>query len=389
MKEKIQQHITTIDAFISSYQNEMVTINGGLPGIVIFYFHLYETTQDEVHYDNAVKHLELLYDALENELPKSYVFSSGLAGLGWFFNYIQRFIDIENPFDTAEFDETFLKAAQKELAVRNYEFLTGFSGILLYLLRKESTDTSLLSDFISEVHDAVFELKNPISFFELKDNYHPHPSINLGVSHGIYGFVAILNKLHAQNIQVEKCEALLRFIINFTFQHEKDAIAQGYFFPNRIGKDVTESSHSRLAWCYGDLGILSVLYTSSQVLYDTTLKEKAVSMLTYTTHRKDMESNLMNDIWLCHGTSGAAHIFQRLYTTTGIVDCKYAADYWYRKTLAQLDSGSPQIKPNHTRSGSYARKDITGFLLGYTGLGLALLSKLEKTMDWDEMILMS
>ena len=103
-----------------------------------------------------------------------------------------------------------------------------------------------------------------------------------------------------------------------------------------------------------------------------------------------MDTAMMNDVWVCHGTGGAAHIFQRLYQKTQIDDFKFAANYWYLKTLQQLDRGWPQIQPSYTRSGGYARKDLTGFLIGYAGLGLTLLSPLETTtMDWDEMILMS
>jgi lantibiotic modifying enzyme len=309
MKDHIYQHLGNIDFYIKSHRNELVTINGGLPAIIIFYFHLHETTQDVAHYNTAVTYLEELYDRLETDMPKHYMYSSGMAGLGWFFNYIQRFIDIENVFDTPENDAIFIEAAQRELQNRNYEFLTGFSGILLYLLHKESTDPSLLATFMDDVYDTVFALENPIAFFELPDNQHKHPSINFGVSHGMFGFVAVLNKLHKKNIQPQKCEALLRLIIEFTWQHKKDFIKDGRFFVNRIGKDIKTQRNCRLAWCYGDLGMLTVLLTSSRILKDTQLEATIIEMLINTTHRKDMETTMMNDVWLCHGTVGAAHIF--------------------------------------------------------------------------------
>ncbi|MEM6720080.1 MAG: lanthionine synthetase LanC family protein [Bacteroidota bacterium] len=390
METQINQHLGNIEYMIRSHHNELVAINGGLPGIIIFYFHLHETTQEVRYYNTAIEYLETLYDRLEHTMPKTYVHSSGLAGLGWFFNYIQRFIEIEHPFDSLEYDATFMKAARKELSIRNYEFFTGFSGIILYLLTKKSTNTSLLADFIDDVYEAIFSLEEPISFFRLADPHHKYPSINLGVSHGIYGFVAVLNKLHARQIQPKKCEALLRLLIDFTMNHKKDYITHGHFFSNRIGKGIKESRNARLAWCYGDLGILTVLHTSSEILKDTQLRETVEAMLINTTHRKDMDTTMMNDVWLCHGTGGAAHIFQRLYEKTEIADFKFAADYWYRKTLGQLNKGWPQIKPSFTRSGGYARKDVTGFLIGYAGLGLSLLSRVEHSnMDWDELILMS
>ncbi|EDP95918.1 lanthionine synthetase LanC family protein [Kordia algicida OT-1] len=390
MKEKIHLHLESIDFFIKSFDNKSITINSGLPGIIIFYFHLHEVTKETRHYDSAIHYLEILYDQLENDLPDSYLFSSGLAGIGWFFNYIRRFVEIENAFDTAEFDITFMEVAKNELKRKNYEFISGFSGILLYILSKENTDIQLLQTFVDDVHEDIFKLEDPISFFEQKDTRHEFPSINFGVSHGMYGFVAVLNKLFARQINPKKCEAILRLIINFTFKHKKDFITNGSFFPNRIGKTINQSNHNRLAWCYGDLGILTVLYTTSFLLKDIVLQKEVTTMLIHTTHRKDMEVLMMNDVWLCHGTSGAAHIFQRLYITTQIDDFKFAANYWYSKTLQQLDRGTPQIKSNHTQIGSYARKDVTGFLLGYAGLGLSLLSKLQTTtLDWDEMLLMS
>ncbi|WP_298519816.1 lanthionine synthetase LanC family protein [uncultured Kordia sp.] len=390
MEEKIHQHLQSIDFLIKSHRNELVTINGGLPSIVIFYFHLHEATQEERHYESAVLYLELLYDALEKSMPERYTYSSGLAGLGWFFSYIQRFIEIENPFDTPEFDSQFMAAAQKELSYYNYEYLIGYCGILQYLISKKSTDHALLYQFIDDVYKQIFSLEDPIIFFKQKDVRHKFPSINLGVSHGMFGFAAILNQLIAKQIHPEKCTTILKFIIDFTFEHEKDFVSEGRFFPDRIGGGIKENRNCRLAWCYGDLGILTVLYNSSIILKDDELQHKVTQMLINTTHRKDLNSTMMNDIWLCHGTCGAAHIFQRLYTTTQIDDCKFAANYWYRKTLEQLDKGSPQIRMNLTRSGSYARKDLTGFLTGYAGLGLSLLSKLPNAdMDWDRMILMS
>ncbi|WP_430408716.1 lanthionine synthetase C family protein [Kordia sp.] len=392
MKEKIHQHLESIAFFIQSYRNDSVTINGGLPGIIIFYFQLHQVTKDERHYDTAVQYLEVLYDQLETNMPTSYLYSEGLAGIGWFLNYIQRFITLENDFDTPDFDAVFLQIATTELKRKNYEFLNGFSGIVMYLLNKKSTDTSRLSSLVDIVHTEIFKLANPISFFERSDVQHKFPSINLGVSHGVYGFIAVLNKLYAKGINCVKCEAIIRLVIHFTFSHQKDYITHGTYFPNRIGKGITESAYSRLAWCYGDLGMLTVLLNTSIVLKDTKLQKVILKLLLNTTHRKDMETTMMNDVWLCHGTSGAAHIFQRLYQKTTINDFKFAADYWYLKTLEQLDRGSPQIKQNHTRLGSYARKDMTGFLNGYAGLGLSLLSALQTDdmdMDWDEMILMS
>ena len=239
-------------------------------------------------------------------------------------------------------------------------------------------------------HNEIFQLENPISFFEHTDAQHKFPSFNFGVSHGMYGFVAVLNKLLARKINPDKCEAMIRLIIDFTFKQQKDFVIDGVFFPNRIGKGIPDSKYNRLAWCYGDLGILNVLHTSSIFLKDIILQEKVIQMLVNTSHRKDMETTMMNDIWLCHGTSGAAHIFKRLYKSTEIKDFKFAADYWYMKTLEQLDRGSPQIKKSNSHLGSYARKDMTGFLNGYAGLGLSLMSALQTDdIDWDEMILMS
>ncbi|WP_298427654.1 lanthionine synthetase LanC family protein [uncultured Kordia sp.] len=390
MREKIHQHLQSIDFFIQSYQNDSVTINGGLPGIIIFYFQLHQVTKDEQHYDKAIHFLEILYDKLETEMPTSYLYSEGLGGIGWFLNYIQNFITIDNAFDTPEYDTMFFHVATSEFKRGNYEFLNGFSGILLYLLNKKSTDTSLLSAFIDRIHTEIFQLDTPISFFERSDAQHEFPSINLGVSHGMYGFIAVLNKLYTKRINCVKCEAMIRLVIDFTFSHQKDYITQGTFFPNRIGKGITESIHSRLAWCYGDLGILTVLLNSSTVLKDTKLQEVVIELLICTTHRKDLQTTMMNDVWICHGTSGAAHIFQRLYQKTQIDDFKFASNYWYLKTLAQLERSSPQIQQNPTRLGGYARRDMTGFLNGYTGLGLSLLSALQTDfMDWDEMILMS
>jgi len=392
MKEKISHHIETIAFAIQSHENTLPNINGGLPGTIIFYFHLHKLTKEERYYTLAVQYLEKFYDILEQGLPNSYLYSSGLGGIAWFLEYISQFIDIDNEFDTEEFDAAFFEAANEELHKRNFEFLSGFSGILLYLLKKKNRNNTFhqLTSFIDKLHDEIFANKDPLNFFQQQDDIHQFPSINLGVSHGIYGLVAMLNKVYAKGINPEKCKAILELIIQLTQENKKDFYTVGYFFPNRVGEGIKTLPSTRLAWCYGDLGILSVLYQTSMVLKDEALEKEVLDMLKLTSHRKDATLNLLDDVWLCHGTSGAAHIYKRLYMQTGIQDFKFASDYWYQKTLHQLDKGHLQIQKNLSRSGRYARKDLTGFLIGYSGLGLALISSISPhNPDWDEMILLS
>jgi hypothetical protein len=97
---------------------------------------------------------------------------------------------------------------------------------------------------------------------------------NLSLSHGIASIVALLCKILekcSSNLEVkENAELIIRKAINYILSNEIDFEKYKSHFPN-ISVDYYNDKQiygSRLAWCYGDLGIAYILLRAALVLDD-------------------------------------------------------------------------------------------------------------------------
>jgi len=150
-------------------------------------------------------------------------------------------------------------------------------------------------------------------------------------------------------------------------------------------------SGSRLAWCYGDLGIASALFFASKATSNKEWEEKAIEILKYSTKRLDLTENSVSDAALCHGTAGIAHIYGRIYNYTKIIDFQHSAEYWFNEALkmAKFFHGiAGYLSPNSDTNSNYVKQ--TGFLEGAAGIGLAMLAAVsDSEPSWDEALLLS
>src|SRR5699024_10935192 len=103
-------------------------------------------------------------------------------------------------------------------------------------------------------------------------------------------------------------------------------------FPSYIQISNKEQIGSRLAWCYGDLGIGMALYITARHLNNTDIERKSIDILGSTISRRTQDITGVVDACFCHGTCGIGHIYNRLYNYTNISMFKDASIYWFNKT---------------------------------------------------------
>jgi hypothetical protein len=97
------------------------------------------------------------------------------------------------------------------------------------------------------------------------------------------------------------------------------------------------------------------------------------------------------DAGLCHGAAGIGHVFNRLYQATGDMEMGKAAHAWFDDALARREPGTgiAGFSMAFGKDGS-ERVDEPGFLLGATGIGLALLGAVSEVEPaWDRVLLTS
>ena len=106
--------------------------------------------------------------------------------------------------------------------------------------------------------------------------------------------------------------------------------------------------------------------------------------------RRELTQNSVVDACLCHGTSGIALVFYRMWRNTRLPEFRRATDYWIEQTLkmARFDDGLAGYKTwQGTEKGYQSSQEL---LEGIAGIGLVLLSyyyDMEPT--WDKCLLLS
>ncbi|MCL2289636.1 MAG: lanthionine synthetase C family protein [Bacteroidetes bacterium] len=393
MKKKIDE----ITQILKSEIAPDIGILTGLGGQMLFCSKL------SAHKEISQSWLAHLRNVLEERLmDESYrsTHCSGLAGIGWLYEYLsqRKTIDYDTNALLEEFDFYLEKALKIFMTDKYYDFLHGAVGVALYFTKriiKKKELLYVLNSFLEDLEAiSISQEDGAIKWISTLGNHDPKWGYNISLSHGMASIVVILAKLYKINgIDRGKTEKLLRGAVKYVLAQEIDKDKYGSHFTNFALESTSTIHKSRLAWCYGDLGIASALYQAGIALQENTWINKALEIFLFTiTKRQNLKDSLAIDAALCHGTAGIAHIFYRIWWNTKLPEFKSAAGYWFNQTLkmAKLEDGLAGYKVFEALDGDPKWVSRYGLLDGISGIGLALLTYYyEMEPEWDECLLLS
>jgi hypothetical protein len=155
-----------------------------------------------------------------------------------------------------------------------------------------------------------------------------------------------------------------------------------------------EPDGSRIAWCYGDLGIAAALLITSRHCARADLGPFALE-LARGAARRPVEDSRVTDAGLCHGAFGNAHVFGRLHAATREPCLLEAATRWLAAGLAMRQPGrglagfrawQPLLPGEPARD---LWQESASLLEGTAGIGLVLLGYLTSVEPaWDEFLML-
>lgn len=355
--------------------------------LLILYYANYSKEQKFVVL--AEKYAEILLLRLPKELG-IHTFCSGLSGILYLFEFLreQDMIDIDISEYEREFEYYLIKEMKKDMYKTNYDFMHGAIGVGLYFLKKGANKQTIcdLVDFLYNTAE-----KDPVKkIFKWKsiiDHENQIEGYNIALSHGISSIILFLCRVVKSGIISEKIEEMLEGSVNYILSQHLDFSKWGCHFPSQSLENNSPLSRSRLAWCYGDLGVAISLWQAGKLLKNPSWKEKAMGVLRDSTRRLSLSENYVQDAGICHGSAGIAMIYRRLYHDTQEDDFAKASEYWLSQTLnlSRYDDGLAGYK---TKYGDEWIQDYT-ILTGISGIGLVLLSFLgDDKQEWDELFLL-
>ena len=163
------------------------------------------------------------------------------------------------------------------------------------------------------------------------------------------------------------------------------------FFPAIIMKNQVRQT-SRIAFCYGDLGIAAGLTTIATTLKNKYLLNEANKVAVNTARLALLLESYPNDIGLCHGAAGNGFLFSRLYKVHREEILKEAAIHQFRRLIDLKKEGSGIAGftsiDYDSKKETFYNKDDKGFINGTSGVGLSIISFLtnEKIQYWDNLL---
>ena len=397
MKELIKQKVDLIaECIFSRIENlskkeDSYGLYSGEFGVLLFLFYYSRYSKNKNHYLKTENYAESLFNRFFNETTL-HTFCGGISGVLYLFEFLREndFIDIDVSASQSLLDHYLISRMRLDIRQEYYDFMHGALGVGLYFLKKGSNHESIKSliDFLYQI--AEKDADNQI--FKWKSIINPEKNsigYNLSLSHGIASIIIFLSRAVDSGIKDEIVMEMLTGAVNYELSQQRNFSQFGFHFPNYIISDSQDTvSKSRLAWCYGDLGIGIALWQAGKVIDNANWKEKGLEVLLQSVQRQKSEYSSVIDAGICHGSAGLAMIFRRMYLETGRNEFKDAVNHWLYYTLhmARFEDGLAGYK-------TFIKDEWIcdySLLNGISGIGLVLLTYLEDDKQtWDEIFLIS
>lgn len=298
----------------------------GCRGIALFLLEYYKHCKSEVYYD---RHIELIEQELSfyGTHADNISFWSGVSGLGWLCNtIIAQNIDYEYNSGIEALNELFLYKMLNDnySGFFYYDGLHGNLGLSKYFMSLK--DHAAISSLVAKLSLSGITDGDMIKWKSNTRRKEGVVDYNISLSHGMSSIVAMLSKIHTAGIEKEQCARLIEGAVNYILAQKlpKDEFVS--IFGNYALESMPQPHSSRLAWCYGDLGIAAALWQASQTLGRKDWENEAKSIMLHASKRRDMKENCVMDACFCHGTAGIAHIFNKMWRYTRMQECKDVAD---------------------------------------------------------------
>lgn len=322
-------------------------------------------------------------------------FCNGISGVNWVVNFLEKRkaikIDSNEIFD--EVDDTIFLWTRIQLSRFNFDFLHGAIGAGIYFLSKADNNkyVGFVEEIILGLEKIAIKEDNKIKFLSpTKMEGKPVLAYNLSLSHGISSIIVFLSLTLKKEVSVDLSKRLLEgsvdFLISMLIPKKIDSLS---FFPNAVA-DGYQKKASRLAWCYGDLGIGMALFQAGVSAKREDWVEFSLNVLYNCANRHDFKKNSINDASICHGAAGIAQCFYRMYINTEEDIFYKSAKFWF-DIVKQMKFDKNIQGGLYTWNGAvYCWKKDYSLLSGLTGVKLALFCwENQIKPDWDQCLLLS
>lgn len=390
LKQILEKEIIEILDFIQKFENISKSRNAnhlglfsGLTSLIIVLLDCHTKNPSLVGKEKIKEYFLYTFDILENNNILMSSYCDGLAGYGFFLMKLKRinfFLEdcdkeILNQIDDllTQIDEILEDQIDDFFAQDNYDILHGVIGLGIYFLEREKLNLVYkIVDFLIERSTT----KENLVYWKKYDKYKTYSTvIDMGNAHGNSSILYFLTKILIITPENDKLKKLIIGNVNFYLKN-KQIIGSSIstYFPTLIKvidfeSNIHKPENSRLAWCYGDLGALYTLLLVSSHISQKQMYSDVVNMLEIVANRRLETENFEIDAGFCHGSSGIAIIFDKIYKHTGMNVFLETSKYWIRETLKhKLEESNSKLSARYDFPIVDTNEQNISLLEGLTGI---------------------
>ena len=339
----------------------------------------------------------------------------GVCGIGWAVEHVSHLLpdvsrlsepqsvmdvrdEVEDPNE--DLDQILIAELKSGQLFYPYDLISGLVGIGAYFLERWPTGKASegLKCVVHHLEELAIEIPPGIAWHTPPEWLPtcqraecPEGYFNLGVAHGVPGVLYFLMEAAKLDIEPRTSADLLRYGTKWLIAQARPSGCvprfQSWIDARGVGRN------SRPVWCYGDLGVATILLQIAQFTADHSLAAFAQDVVKCCIDLSP-DRYQVHDAGLCHGAAGVAHIYNRLYQTYAERRYRDAALFWVERALSMFKAGAGvggySKFVGGMESGGTQWEGSAALLDGSIGIGLALLACVSSVEPmWDRMLLLS
>ena len=278
--------------------------------------------------------------------------SNGLSGFLFVARYLSRdnMLNVDGTTGISFLDEYLFETSVSQIKEDRLDFLHKSGGALLYFSKNFMKHAREYCDeLISSIYQRAIDDYEGLRFNSVIEDTGAETYYNLSLSHGLAGLLLLL--VESYDLSGKKdliVQMLIRGASYLKSKYDDVNLKAISRLPSMINKTNGERVFiDRLAWCYGDLGIVLILYRAFKIVNDPALQELADIVGLACSKRVSVSDTLVKEPTLCHGSSGVSLFYHTLAREKSMLEYSNAADYWLNVTYKYLqDDNMETFSPN-------------------------------------------
>ena len=367
------------------FKGQPFSLGSGSAGIAVFLAYIEKSGIFPGFRQAAFDQMNRAIEAVASEYTRPSLYG-GFTGVAWAAEHVTKLLsesseDLNSDLDSAV--EQFVSVSPWK---DDYDLISGLVGLGIYCLERDGAPVAkhaleLIVERLFETaerskdEDTVTWFTPPDLMIPMQLERYPHGFYNLGLAHGVPGFIALLGRTYSAGIAQDKAKWLLDRAVAWLLKQRLPETSNSCF-ADTISQGAEVRQDCRLAWCYGDAGVVAALLLAARCTATKSWEAEALD-IAQRSARRAPETCGVTDACVCHGSAGLAHIFNRIYQATRDELYAGAARFWLERALQFREPGKGAA--GYLSWGMGANETIElqpklGLIQGIAGVGLVLLA---------------